>query len=493
DGDPGNDDDGDDDDDEDKTKDNKTKEQESTQANESTKTDQSSRSMSTSLTSARASTTGPKSSSHSASSSFFSSSLISSSAFSSSSSSSTSGTCLMPPKITLPPDSMTDDDDEEQETSLIPSLIPGDTAEPHSVSASRTEFYSGTVLSTRTASASTKASVFGTRSASWAGSSTSRSPSSSIISTLIPGATNSKSPSGAASSSHGQTTDRDSTLLTIPSRPTTVTPVPVTQISDHQPPIPSFQPCRTSCEPAPLPSISTPPQPKPKPSNAVVMFREDRCDEMNCYSSISVWPIAPGENIDPCKNHDVDYTYDFTDSENGVSGGVANDDSNYKIAFGPWKSHGIGMSYSGTNWFVGVLTGEGLPQGKVQCSLPTEPEGDCRNSHSLDADDQLLSARRNPAQYVLGIVSDEIRAHRFVTLKLRATGRWRKPRQVLSFMDVLSQAIPHKYWLSVVMINQAQGIARAAYPTFPTVIYTDRLILSSQDSPYYITQKLSFS
>ncbi|KAL9588835.1 MAG: hypothetical protein Q9203_002352, partial [Teloschistes exilis] len=439
DGDPGNDDDGDDDDDEDKTKDNKTKEQESTQANESTKTDQSSRSMSTSLTSARASTTGPKSSSHSASSSFFSSSLISSSAFSSSSSSSTSGTCLMPPKITLPPDSMTDDDDEEQETSLIPSLIPGDTAEPHSVSASRTEFYSGTVLSTRTASASTKASVFGTRSASWAGSSTSRSPSSSIISTLIPGATNSKSPSGAASSSHGQTTDRDSTLLTIPSRPTTVTPVPVTQISDHQPPIPSFQPCRTSCEPAPLPSISTPPQPKPKPSNAVVMFREDRCDEMNCYSSISVWPIAPGENIDPCKNHDVDYTYDFTDSENGVSGGVANDDSNYKIAFGPWKSHGIGMSYSGTNWFVGVLTGEGLPQGKVQCSLPTEPEGD---------------SRRNPAQYVLGIVSDEIRAHRFVTLKLRATGLWRKPRQVLSFVDVLSQAIPHKYWLSVVMSPQ---------------------------------------
>ncbi|KAL9582685.1 MAG: hypothetical protein Q9212_003149, partial [Teloschistes hypoglaucus] len=334
-GDPGN-------EDEDTTKDDKTKEQESTQADESSKAEESSRRTSTNQpSSARATTTRARSSSLSASSSLFSSSLISSSAVSSSGSS-----CLMPPKITLPPDSMTDDDDEQQETSLIPSLIPGDTAEPHSVSASRTE------------------SVIRTKSASRAGFSTSRPHASSTVSTLIPGATAGESSTRAASSSHRQTTDRDSTLLTMPSRPTIVTPVPVTQISDHQPPMPSFQPCSSSCEPAPLPSISNPPPVKPKPSNAVVMFREDRCDEMNCYSSISVWPIAAGETIDPCKNHKVDYTYDFTDGENGVSGGVANDDSNYKVAFGPWTSHGIGMSYSGSNWFVGVLTGGGLPQGK---------------------------------------------------------------------------------------------------------------------------------
>ncbi|KAL8695074.1 MAG: hypothetical protein Q9218_000352 [Villophora microphyllina] len=108
----------------------------------------------------------------------------------------------------------------------------------------------------------------------------------------------------------------------------------------------------TSASATPITTTSAPA--KPKPSRAIIIYREDSCDDQDCYSYAHVWAISPGQPINPCKNGTTDYLYHFPVSE-------ANDDNDYAINIGPWTSFGVKMQYSGSNLFVGTLTGATLP------------------------------------------------------------------------------------------------------------------------------------
>ncbi|KAL9584198.1 MAG: hypothetical protein Q9212_002263 [Teloschistes hypoglaucus] len=74
---------------------------------------------------------------------------------------------------------------------------------------------------------------------------------------------------------------------------------------------------------AKAPTTTTAPA-KPKASQAVIIYREDSCDELGCSSSAHVWAIYPGQLIDPCKNGTTDFLFHFPKSE-------ANEESDYSI------------------------------------------------------------------------------------------------------------------------------------------------------------------
>lgn len=120
---------------------------------------------------------------------------------------------------------------------------------------------------------------------------------------------------------------------------------------------------------------------KPKPSQAIIIYREDSCDDLGCSSSAHVWAIYPGQVIDPCKNGTTDFLYHFPQSE-------ANENSDYAVDMGPWTSYDKKIEYSGTNLHVGTLTGDGLPGSPIQCIVPAVDAESCTSSHSIQADDQ---------------------------------------------------------------------------------------------------------
>ncbi|KAL8641716.1 MAG: hypothetical protein Q9228_001516 [Teloschistes exilis] len=131
---------------------------------------------------------------------------------------------------------------------------------------------------------------------------------------------------------------------------------------------------------AKAPTTTTAPA-KPKPSRAVIIYREDSCDELGCSSSAHVWAIYPGQLIDPCKNGTTDFLHHFPQSE-------ANEESDYAINIGPWTSYDKKIEYSGSNLQVGTLTGDSLPGSPIQCTVPTVEAESCASSHSIEADDQ---------------------------------------------------------------------------------------------------------
>ncbi|KAI4204251.1 MAG: hypothetical protein LQ350_001231 [Teloschistes chrysophthalmus] len=81
---------------------------------------------------------------------------------------------------------------------------------------------------------------------------------------------------------------------------------------------------------------------KPKPSEAIIVYREDSCNDVDCSSLGHVYEITPGQPVDPCKDDDI-YSRAYTQ-------GAANDDSDYPVNLGPFKAHNIdGLRYSGSD------------------------------------------------------------------------------------------------------------------------------------------------
>lgn len=130
-----------------------------------------------------------------------------------------------------------------------------------------------------------------------------------------------------------------------------------------------------------LPPAQTTEPPKPKASEAIIIYREDSCGDLDCTSFGHVFEITPGEPVNPCKDDDV-----FGDS---YTQSVANDDSDYPVHFGPFKAHDIdGLQYSGSNNHVGTLTGN-VPGSPIQCIVPAAQATSCTDSHSIQADDMI--------------------------------------------------------------------------------------------------------
>ncbi|KAL8721425.1 MAG: hypothetical protein Q9225_001900 [Loekoesia sp. 1 TL-2023] len=130
-----------------------------------------------------------------------------------------------------------------------------------------------------------------------------------------------------------------------------------------------------------LPPAKTTAPPKPKASEAIIIYREDSCSDIDCSSEGHIFEITPGQPVNPCKDDDV-----FGDS---YTQSVANDDSDYPVNFGPFKAHNIdGLKYSGSNKHVGTLTGD-IPGSPIQCIVPAAQATSCTDSHSIQADDMI--------------------------------------------------------------------------------------------------------
>ena len=130
--------------------------------------------------------------------------------------------------------------------------------------------------------------------------------------------------------------------------------------------------------------IATPTKPPAaKPSEALIIYREDSCDDTTCSSGGYVYDITPGGPLpDVCSNPPNDFRFNYKES-------VANDNSNYSIDVGTFTTHGIkNCEYSGYSLTVGKLSCPlELPGGPMQCSVPTAQATSCSSANSLDADD----------------------------------------------------------------------------------------------------------
>lgn len=105
--------------------------------------------------------------------------------------------------------------------------------------------------------------------------------------------------------------------------------------------------------------------PSATPSNAIIIYRRDVCDQEHggelCSSFAMEYNIAPGQSVNTCTK-EADYTQDFDKY-------LASDTIDYSISVGPFSSHGLtDCEYAGTNDKVGALTCTGFGQ---RCSPPT--------------------------------------------------------------------------------------------------------------------------
>ncbi|KAK4697548.1 hypothetical protein P7C71_g545, partial [Lecanoromycetidae sp. Uapishka_2] len=152
------------------------------------------------------------------------------------------------------------------------------------------------------------------------------------------------------------------TLPTVTVRPTQVTPSSTTSPSPG-----------TTTAPPP------PPPPPPTPNLAIIIYREDDCDDTGCDSAGYVYDITPGEPVNVCDNPPAADTFEYTED-------VQNDNSNYPIASDKFTSHGTwkNCQYVGHNNVVGLFTCDGLAP--VQCIVPTAQAQSCTSSHDIDED-----------------------------------------------------------------------------------------------------------
>ena len=186
------------------------------------------------------------------------------------------------------------------------------------------------------------------------------------------------------STSATQSNTSQTGLSLLPSTPTLARPT--TSSVAVAPSSPALTTAAAPSSPASTTAAAPPPSPPPSPapSLAIIIWRQDDCSDTSCESEARVFDIAAGaqSSVNPCTDGKVDYSYQFAAS-------VANDNSDYTIAFGKFTTHNIkDVSYAGSNLHVGKLTGTGLPGGSVECEIPQPFATSCSSPHSLDADDQ---------------------------------------------------------------------------------------------------------
>lgn len=117
----------------------------------------------------------------------------------------------------------------------------------------------------------------------------------------------------------------------------------------------------------PSPIQSSPPS--ATPSNAIIIYRRDVCEEVKggdgCSSFAMEYNITPGQSVNTC-TLEADYTQDLKEY-------LAGDTKDYSISVGPFTSHDLtDCEYAGTNDKVGTVT---CSNDFVQtCSLPTSTQ-----------------------------------------------------------------------------------------------------------------------
>lgn len=122
--------------------------------------------------------------------------------------------------------------------------------------------------------------------------------------------------------------------------------------------------------------------PSPTPNLAILIIRNDYCDDTTCSSTGYVYDIVPSSPTVPiCSN--PRWIHSFSYSED-----VSTETGNYPIDSGKFTSHGVytNCEYQGSSGFLGLFGCDQIIEA-VLCTEPTEPETSCSDSHSLDADD----------------------------------------------------------------------------------------------------------
>ncbi|KAL8861829.1 MAG: hypothetical protein Q9178_001698 [Gyalolechia marmorata] len=149
-------------------------------------------------------------------------------------------------------------------------------------------------------------------------------------------------------------------------------PEPTTEPPSEEPPLeepPSEEPPSEE-PPSEEPPSEEPPPPPPKPSEAIIIYRYEFCSEIDCFSSVHIYEITPGEPVDPCSDR-ADYTETFALDATDID-------------LGPFSAWGYNdLSYRGTSTEVGVLEGVGAVEGEsvslfgIPCIVPAAERDEC--------------------------------------------------------------------------------------------------------------------
>ena len=129
--------------------------------------------------------------------------------------------------------------------------------------------------------------------------------------------------------------------------------------------------------------------PSPSPNAAVIIYREDSCDDASCSSIAHIYAIMPGNLVNVCSNPksigsinypsavDLDLTKDFDIKSSAFStGGHTN-----CVFYG----QNLPVPIVGEN--VGDLECADTPLLSIQCVVPAAQPTSCTSSHDLYADD----------------------------------------------------------------------------------------------------------
>ena len=127
--------------------------------------------------------------------------------------------------------------------------------------------------------------------------------------------------------------------------------------------------------------------PSPSPNAAVIIYREDSCDDVSCDSTAHIYAIKPGDTVNVCSNPksigsinypNLDLTKDCDLKSSAFStGGLSN-----CVFYG----QNLPLPLVGEN--VGVLECADMPPlPSIPCHVPAAQLTSCTSSHDLDADD----------------------------------------------------------------------------------------------------------
>jgi len=124
------------------------------------------------------------------------------------------------------------------------------------------------------------------------------------------------------------------------------------------------------------------------PSSAFTIWLYNDCDDTGCDSPISVFDIAPSSSVHPCTATNSIFFHAFLVS-------ATNDSFDYAIMLGLFTTHNTqGISYAGSNLYLGTLTESALLGSPVQCSVPPAQATSCEDANSLYASDRYPVAYR---------------------------------------------------------------------------------------------------
>ena len=118
--------------------------------------------------------------------------------------------------------------------------------------------------------------------------------------------------------------------------------------------------------------------PLPTPNLAILIIRNDYCDDTSCGSTGYIYDVVPSDpSVSACSNLPYVGSFQYPDD----------DAQNFEIDSGKFTSHGVytNCEYEGSNDFIGVFSCDQVDG--VVCNLPTEPSSSCTDSYSLDEDD----------------------------------------------------------------------------------------------------------